>query len=134
MRPRSSRRSTSGGAAPARSPSYGEARRRIPWPGRSCRALPYTPPATAPQLGFAAKLTGVRIVVKESSPRALMGGDVTNVTRAGELVRQRLDSLSPAERKLARVLLASYPIARPERGGPFAERAGGNPPAAPHVI
>src|SRR4030088_1644628 len=134
MRPRSSRRSTSGGAAPARSPSDGEARRRIPWPGRSCRALPYTPPATAPQLGFAAKLTGVRIVVKESSPRALMGGDVTNVTRAGELVRQRLDSLSPAERKLARVLLASYPIAGLESVARFAERAKVSPPTVTRFV
>jgi DNA-binding MurR/RpiR family transcriptional regulator len=63
-----------------------------------------------------------------------MGGDVTNVTRAGELVRQRLDSLSPAERKLARVLLASYPIAGLESVARFAERAKVSPPTVTRFI
>ena len=43
-----------------------------------------------------------------------MEQDVTNITqgdpRVGEVVRLRLDSLSPAERRLARVLLASLEL------------------------
>src|SRR6476661_1671246 len=54
--------------------------------------------------------------------------------RVGELVRQRLDSLSPAERKLARVLLASYPIAGLESVARFAERAGVSPPTVTRFI
>jgi DNA-binding MurR/RpiR family transcriptional regulator len=54
--------------------------------------------------------------------------------RVGELVRQRLDSLSPAERKLARVLLASYPIAGLESVARFAERAGVSPPSVTRFI
>jgi len=64
--------------------------------------------------------------------------DVTNVTtgdsRVGELVRHRLASLSPAERKLARVLLASYPIAGLESVARFAERAGVSPPTVTRFI
>src|SRR5438445_6617052 len=52
----------------------------------------------------------------------------------GEVVRQRLDSLSPAERKLARVLLASYPIAGLESVARFAERAGVSPPTVTRFI
>jgi DNA-binding MurR/RpiR family transcriptional regulator len=52
----------------------------------------------------------------------------------GELVRQRLASLSPAERKLARVLLASYPIAGLESVARFAERAGVSPPTVTRFI
>jgi DNA-binding MurR/RpiR family transcriptional regulator len=67
-----------------------------------------------------------------------LGQDVTNVTghdsRVGELVRQHLDSLSPAERKLARVLLASYPIAGLESVARFAERAGVSPPTVTRFI
>lgn len=67
-----------------------------------------------------------------------MSRDVTNVTahdsRVGELVRQRLDSLSPAERRLARVLLASYPIAGLESVARFAERAGVSPPTVTRFI
>ena len=67
-----------------------------------------------------------------------MTRDVTNVTgpdsRVGELVRQRLDSLSPAERKLARVLLASYPIAGLESVAKFAERAKVSPPTVTRFI
>jgi DNA-binding MurR/RpiR family transcriptional regulator len=67
-----------------------------------------------------------------------MDRDVTNVTssdsRVGELVRQRLASLSPAERKLARVLLASYPIAGLESVARFAERAGVSPPTVTRFI
>src|ERR1051325_6002989 len=54
--------------------------------------------------------------------------------RVGELVRQRLDSLSPAERKLARVLLASYPIAGLESVARFAERAGVSAPTVTRFI
>ena len=53
---------------------------------------------------------------------------VTN-HRVGELVRERLDSLSPAERRLARALLASYPIAGLESVARFAERATLSSPA-----
>jgi DNA-binding MurR/RpiR family transcriptional regulator len=67
-----------------------------------------------------------------------MSRDVTNVaghdSRVGELVRQRLDSLSPAERKLARVLLASYPIAGLESVARFAERAHVSPPTVTRFI
>src|SRR3989442_6231635 len=54
--------------------------------------------------------------------------------RVGELVRQRLASLSPAERKLARALLASYPIAGLESVARFAERAGVSPPTVTRFI
>jgi DNA-binding MurR/RpiR family transcriptional regulator len=65
-----------------------------------------------------------------------MGRDVTSVsgTRVGELVRHRLASLSLAERKLARVLLASYPIAGLESVARFAERAGVSPPTVTRFI
>jgi DNA-binding MurR/RpiR family transcriptional regulator len=67
-----------------------------------------------------------------------MGEDVINVTghetRVGELVRQRLNDLSPAERKLARVLLASYPIAGLESVARFAERARVSPPTVTRFI
>jgi DNA-binding MurR/RpiR family transcriptional regulator len=67
-----------------------------------------------------------------------MGEDVTNVpgheTRVAERVRQRLNSLSPAERKLARVLLASYPIAGLESVARFAERAQVSPPTVTRFI
>ena len=64
-----------------------------------------------------------------------MASDETNVTqRVGEVVRQRLGSLSPAERRLARVLLASYPIAGLESVARFAERAGVSPPTVTRFI
>src|SRR5205814_2263526 len=61
---------------------------------------------------------------------------VTNDTgaRIGELVRQRQADLSPAERKLARVLLASYPIAGLESVARFAERAGVSAPTVTRFI
>ena len=61
---------------------------------------------------------------------------VTNGTgaRIRELVRQRQSSLSPAERKLATVLLASYPIAGLESVARFAERAGVSPPTVTRFI
>jgi DNA-binding MurR/RpiR family transcriptional regulator len=52
----------------------------------------------------------------------------------GELVRHRFGSLSPAERKLARVLLASFPIAGLESVARFAERAGVSPPTVTRFI
>jgi len=67
-----------------------------------------------------------------------LGQDVTNITdsdaRVGEVVRLRLDSLSPAERRLARALLASYPIAGLESVARFAERAGVSPPTVTRFI
>src|SRR5947209_18734870 len=54
--------------------------------------------------------------------------------RVGELVRQRLDSLSPAERRQARALLASYPIAGLESVARCAERAGVSPPTVTRFI
>jgi DNA-binding MurR/RpiR family transcriptional regulator len=60
--------------------------------------------------------------------------DTTPESRVGELVRLRLGSLSPAERKLARVLLASYPIAGLESVVRFAERAGVSPPTVTRFI
>jgi DNA-binding MurR/RpiR family transcriptional regulator len=65
-----------------------------------------------------------------------MTGDVTNETpvRMAELVRQRQASLSPAERKLARVLLATYPIAGLESVARFAERAGVSAPTVTRFI
>lgn len=71
-----------------------------------------------------------------------MGSNVTNITRpgakadtgVGEVVRHRLDSLSPAERRLARVLLASYPIAGLESVARFAERASVSPPTVTRFI
>jgi DNA-binding MurR/RpiR family transcriptional regulator len=65
-----------------------------------------------------------------------MDRGVTNDTsvRVGELVRQHQASLSPAERKLARVLLASYPIAGLESVARFAERAGVSPPTVTRFI
>src|SRR3989454_7238708 len=87
---------------------------------------------------LAAKLTADRILVKDVSPEAKVDRDVTNVTtgdsRVGELVRHRLASLSPAERKLARVLLASYPIAGLESVARFAERAGVSAPTVTRFI
>ena len=65
-----------------------------------------------------------------------MSSDETNDTkiRIGELVRQRQSDLSPAERKLARVLLASYPIAGLESVARFAERARVSPPTVTRFI
>jgi len=69
-----------------------------------------------------------------------MSRDVTNDTaapwqaRVGELVRQHQGTLSPAERKLARVLLASYPIAGLESVARFAERAAVSPPTVTRFI
>jgi DNA-binding MurR/RpiR family transcriptional regulator len=76
------------------------------------------------------------MLVKKGSDGSEMGRDVTNETdaRIGELVRHRQSELSPAERKLARVLLASYPIAGLESVARFAERAGVSPPTVTRFI
>src|SRR5207248_1465989 len=66
-----------------------------------------------------------------------MRKNVTNVTGAAsvaDLVRQRQPELSPAERKLARVLLATYPIAGLESVARFAERAGVSAPTVTRFI
>src|SRR5438309_9479008 len=67
-----------------------------------------------------------------------MRKNVTNVTGrlagVAELVRQHQANLSPAERKLARVFLASYPIAGLESVARFAERAGVSPPTVTRFI
>jgi DNA-binding MurR/RpiR family transcriptional regulator len=74
--------------------------------------------------------------VKKGPDGTEMGRDVTNgtETRIGELVRHRQSDLSPAERKLARVLLASYPIAGLESVARFAERAAVSPPTVTRFI
>src|SRR5438270_13759146 len=76
------------------------------------------------------------MLVKNVPERPGMALDVTNDTggRIGELVRQRQADLSPAERKLARVLLASYPIAGLERVARFAVRAGVSAPTVTRII
>ena len=51
-----------------------------------------------------------------------------------ELVRQRSTELSPAERRLAKVLLSSYPIAGLETLARFAERAAVSPPTVTRFI
>ena len=67
-----------------------------------------------------------------------MRKNVTNVTGhlagVAELVRQHQANLSPAERKLARVFLASYPIASLESVARFAERAGVSAPTVTRFI
>jgi DNA-binding MurR/RpiR family transcriptional regulator len=78
------------------------------------------------------------MAVKNVPKEARIGNPVTNDTAAGapvgELVRSRSASLSPAERKLARVLLASYPIAGLESVARFAGRAGVSPPTVTRFI
>jgi DNA-binding MurR/RpiR family transcriptional regulator len=52
----------------------------------------------------------------------------------GELVRQRMGTLSASERRLARVLLAFYPVAGLENLTRFAERAGVSPATVTRFI
>src|SRR3984893_4954794 len=97
------------------------------------------PPAPKPPTAtLGGNLTGSRIIVKDVSNELDMDRPVTNDTahdsRVGELVRHRLSTLSPAERKLARVLLASYPIAGLESVARFAERAHVSPPTVTRFI
>src|SRR5437899_8628614 len=109
----------------------------------SCAAtLMNRPPLSTTRLGaaapdsFPAKLSVTTMLVKNVPGRAAMPPDVTNDTgaRIGELVRQRQADLSLAERKLARVLLASYPIAGLESVARFAERAGVSAPTVTRFI
>lgn len=58
----------------------------------------------------------------------------TSELHVGELIRQRTASLSPAERKLSRTLLAAYPIAGLESVAKLAERAGVSPPTVTRFI
>src|SRR6266404_6445021 len=92
----------------------------------------------SPPLRLARNLTGDRMLVKDVPGEGCLGSDVTNDTtpesRVGELVRHHLATLSPAERTLARVLLASYPIAGLESVARFAERAGVSPPTVTRFI
>ena len=76
------------------------------------------------------------MLVKNGSEGAVVSSGETNDTgaRIGEVVRQRQAGLSPAERKLARVLLASYPIAGLESVARFAERAGVSAPTVTRFI
>ncbi|HEV2036079.1 MAG TPA: MurR/RpiR family transcriptional regulator [Candidatus Dormibacteraeota bacterium] len=60
--------------------------------------------------------------------------DTAHDSRVGDLVRLRIGTLSPAERRLARALLASYPIAGLESVARFAERAGVSPPTVTRFI
>jgi DNA-binding MurR/RpiR family transcriptional regulator len=76
----------------------------------------------------------VKNVPKEARDGKPVTNDTTPGTPVGELVRSRSASLSPAERKLARVLLASYPIAGLESVARFAERAGVSPPTVTRFI
>ena len=66
----------------------------------------------------------------EAGPTSPRGGEAS----VAELVRSRQNGLSPAERKLARVLLASYPIAGLESVARFAERAQVSPPTVTRFI
>ncbi|MGA7986972.1 MAG: MurR/RpiR family transcriptional regulator [Candidatus Dormiibacterota bacterium] len=52
----------------------------------------------------------------------------------GELVRQRMETLSASERRLAQVLLAFYPVAGLESLTRFAERAGVSPATVTRFI
>src|SRR5579864_5601866 len=90
----------------------------------------------AASAAIAATLTASRMRVKKGPDESEMARDVTNGTdaRIGELVRHRQAELSPAERKLARVLLASYPIAGLESVARFAERARVSPPTVTRFI
>jgi DNA-binding MurR/RpiR family transcriptional regulator len=55
-------------------------------------------------------------------------------TPVAELLKSRVATLSPAERKLARVLLALYPTAGLESVARFAERGGVSPPTVTRFI
>jgi DNA-binding MurR/RpiR family transcriptional regulator len=67
-----------------------------------------------------------------------MDEPVTNDTNrdapVGERLRTRMASLSPAERKLARVLLATYPTAGLESVARFAERAAVSSPTVTRFV
>src|SRR5712691_10483524 len=87
-------------------------------------------------LGFCGVEELIRLRVSNLPETSRMDKSVTKDTNSsiGELVRERQADLSPAERKLARVLLASYPIAGLESVARFAERARVSPPTVTRFI
>src|SRR5260221_2216416 len=87
-------------------------------------------------LGFCGVERLIRLPVLNVPEPSRMDKSVTKDTHSsiGELVRQRQAGLSPAERKLAPVLLASYPIAGLESVARFAERARVSPPTLTRFI
>jgi DNA-binding MurR/RpiR family transcriptional regulator len=64
----------------------------------------------------------------------LVTNDTNREMPVGERLRNRVASLSPAERKLARVLLATYPTAGLESVARFAERAAVSPPTVTRFV
>jgi DNA-binding MurR/RpiR family transcriptional regulator len=64
----------------------------------------------------------------------LVTNDTNREMPVGERLRNRAASLSPAERKLARVLLATYPTAGLESVARFAERAAVSPPTVTRFV
>jgi DNA-binding MurR/RpiR family transcriptional regulator len=60
--------------------------------------------------------------------------DTNHEAPVGERLRNRMAGLSPAERKLARVLLATYPTAGLESVAKFAERAAVSPPTVTRFV
>jgi DNA-binding MurR/RpiR family transcriptional regulator len=64
----------------------------------------------------------------------LVTNDTGHEAPVGERLRNRMASLSPAERKLARVLLATYPTAGLESVARFAERAAVSPPTVTRFV
>ena len=64
----------------------------------------------------------------------LVTNDTARASPVRDLVKHRLGSLSPAERKVARVLLASYPIAGLESVARFGDRAGVSPPTVTRFV
>jgi DNA-binding MurR/RpiR family transcriptional regulator len=64
----------------------------------------------------------------------LVTNDTNRDLPVGERLRNRMASLSPAERKLARVLLATYPTAGLESVARFAERAAVSPPTVTRFV
>src|ERR1700730_12362850 len=64
----------------------------------------------------------------------LVTNDTNRETPVGERLRSRTASFSPAERKLARALLATYPPAGLESVAKFAERAAVSPPTVTRFV
>ena len=64
----------------------------------------------------------------------LVTNDTNRDAPVGERLRNRMASLSPAERKLARVLLATYPTAGLESVARFAERAAVSSPTVTRFV
>src|ERR1700694_1606938 len=75
-----------------------------------------------------------RIRTNENRMDKPVTNDTIRETPVGERLRIRLASLTPAERKLARVLLATYPTAGLESGARFAGRAGVSAPTVTRFV